>query len=959
MRNCDFRTSLSSTISSAVIAALALSTTLSAQVGPNSTQSGGVEISGAEVTLGGQPAAFARALFLEAHPQTGTFILDGVITRVYGKAFSSGINAVDSAERFLKAHAAMFGSSFNQLMPIGPNGDGTHVLPMGYRAEEDAYRFSLVGYTQHLNGVPVFRGDVRCLVRNEPGYPLVLVSNQLRDVSALVGNTKVRPIAPSKLDLKKATRSALNQFGPGATVSDAEQVIWAGYDNAPATEARVAVKFIVTGTGVFDRGLYQRMLYVVDSATGRILFQEDQVLNADVNVTVTGLATTGSAAAACNTEVAQPLPYARITYGTTTLYANAAGTLTIPNISTSTSFTSVVSGQWFGVNDVANGSVGSIALSSAGGALSFVHNAANTAEDQLAEVNAYIHANKIRDLTLAANPSFPSIGTQTNWPINVQVTGSCNAFYNGTSINFYPSGGGCNNTAFAAVVHHEYGHHLVNRAGSGQGEYGEGFGDICSVLVLDEPRLAVGFQTCSTGIRNADNTCQYLESGCSSCGSAIHSCGQLISGCLWDLRENLLLSQPATYRTTLANLAIDSVLLHTGTGIAPDITIDFLTLDDNDSNIANGTPNYADINNAFTLHAMPGPALQLIGFSFPSGQPDFVSPAGGATIDFNVSAVAGTPAAGSGKFYYRVGPTGTFTQASVASLGANSYRATLPSAPCGSTIQYYVSADATSGAVVNDPIDAPASFYAVVAATGLNESFVDTVETTLGWTLSTAGDTATAGLWTRGDPLGTISGTTQVQPEDDVTSAPGVNCFFTGQGTGGTLGQADVDGGFTTLTSPTMDASGGAAYISYFRWYSNQQGGSPNADTFRVQISNNNGATWTALETVGPTGPEVNGGWIFKEFLVSDFVTPTAQVKVRFIADDAGAGSLIEAAVDEVRMKTVACGNPVDLNGDGSIDAADLAILLSNWGVNGVGDINGDGSVEATDLAILLGQWGI
>jgi hypothetical protein len=58
-------------------------------------------------------------------------------------------------------------------------------------------------------------------------------------------------------------------------------------------------------------------------------------------------------------------------------------------------------------------------------------------------------------------------------------------------------------------------------------------------------------------------------------------------------------------------------------------------------------------------------------------------------------------------------------------------------------------------------------------------------------------------------------------------------------------------------------------------------------------------------------------------------------------------------------MKTVACGNPADLNGDGSIDAADLAILLSNWGVNGVGDINGDGSVEATDLAILLGQWGI
>ena len=158
MRHRDFRTSLST----AVLSALAFSTTLSAQVGPNSTQNGGTEVSGADATLGGQPAALARALFLEANPEAGTFILDGTITRVYGKAFSSGVNAVDSAQRFLQVHAGMFGSSFNQLMPIGPNGDGTHVLPRGYRAEEDVYRFSLVGYTQHLNGGPVFRGDIRC-----------------------------------------------------------------------------------------------------------------------------------------------------------------------------------------------------------------------------------------------------------------------------------------------------------------------------------------------------------------------------------------------------------------------------------------------------------------------------------------------------------------------------------------------------------------------------------------------------------------------------------------------------------------------------------------------------------------------------------------------------------------------------------------------------------------------------
>ena len=148
-------------------------------------------------------------------------------------------------------------------------------------------------------------------------------------------------------------------------------------------------------------------------------------------------------------------------------------------------------------------------------------------------------------------------------------------------------------------------------------------------------------------------------------------------------------------------------------------------------------------------------------------------------------------------------------------------------------------------------------------------------------------------------------------------------------------------------------------FFSYSRWYSNNQGGSPNADTFRVLISNNNGTTWTTLETVGPTGAEATGGWINKEIKISSVIAPTATMKLRFIAEDAGTGSLIEAAVDEVRIKIVACGgNPLDLNGDGQVDAADLAVLLSNWGNSGIGDVNNSGSVDAGDLATLLGGWG-
>jgi hypothetical protein len=49
--------------------------------------------------------------------------------------------------------------------------------------------------------------------------------------------------------------------------------------------------------------------------------------------------------------------------------------------------------------------------------------------------------------------------------------------------------------------------------------------------------------------------------------------------------------------------------------------------------------------------------------------------------------------------------------------------------------------------------------------------------------------------------------------------------------------------------------------------------------------------------------------------------------------------------------------NPADLDGNGLVNGADLAILLSNWNGSGFGDLNGDGVVNGADLAGLLGYW--
>ena len=49
---------------------------------------------------------------------------------------------------------------------------------------------------------------------------------------------------------------------------------------------------------------------------------------------------------------------------------------------------------------------------------------------------------------------------------------------------------------------------------------------------------------------------------------------------------------------------------------------------------------------------------------------------------------------------------------------------------------------------------------------------------------------------------------------------------------------------------------------------------------------------------------------------------------------------------------------PADLNGDNTVDGADLGLLLGNWGGRGVGDLNEDGNVDGADLGLLLGAWG-
>jgi len=351
-------------------------------------------------------------------------------------------------------------------------------------------------------------------------------------------------------------------------------------------------------------------------------------------------------------------------------------------------------------------------------------------------------------------------------------------------------------------------------------------------------------------------------------------------------------------------------------------------------------------------------ATQLLTFDYPAGLPDRLDAGVPTDVDVRIIEVNGALAPGSATLYWRVGASGAFTPSSLAPNAAR-FVATLPATDCGQVLQYYFAAQTTDGLAVSDPPDAPASVYSADALE-TTTLLTDDMEADTGWIVGSPADTATTGIWNRMDPE-----PTNAQPGDDHSPA-GTVCWVTDGLAGAGIGSFDVDGGATTLTSPLLDLSAAVdPHIGYWRWYSNNQGSAPGADVFTVDISTD-GINWVNVETVGPAGPDTIGGWIFHEFRASDFAPAASSVRLRFIASDFAGGSIVEAAVDDLAVRDVGCADAPclgDLNGDGSRDLADLAILLGNFGTpSGAapedGDLTGDGDVDLEDLSILLAAFG-
>ena len=136
---------------------------------------------------------------------------------------------------------------------------------------------------------------------------------------------------------------------------------------------------------------------------------------------------------------------------------------------------------------------------------------------------------------------------------------------------------------------------------------------------------------------------------------------------------------------------------------------------------------------------------------------------------------------------------------------------------------------------------------------------------------------------------------------DPVADADGSGqCWVTGNGFGN-----DVDFGQVLLMSPNFDLTDHPdARFNFSFWYDNDfTAFGCCEDDFVIELSDNGGASWTTVEV----WDQSNDLWNDREVRVASYVNPTAQVRIRFIAEDAGSfDSTIEAGVDAFQIEVPA-----------------------------------------------------
>ena len=548
------------------------------------------------------------------------------------------------------------------------------------------------------------------------------------------------------------------------------------------------------------------------------------------------------------------------------------------------------------------------------------------------EASAYRSTNLIHDHMREWLPEFSDL--DWSMPVNIDVVGECNAFYDGSSINFFDEGGGCNPTSLIAdVVHHEYGHAINDWYyqslfyGFNNGAMNEGYADFWAMSLGDIAEIGKGFYTENNdGIRKYDEDPKVYPE---DLVGEVHADGEIICGAWYD--THLLLG--GDWATTMALFVdaypgLQATVSNGQEGQAfTDVLLDVLQADDDDDDLLNGTPNAQAIIEGFAIHGITLFSyvdLDHTPVEFSAAESDVLIEAE-AFIDFPY--VVYFEAA---RLHYRTSPDDEFTVVDMDQNGSV-FSYSVPGVPAGTVIEYYLDVlDAFGGSSAVHPFSANKAVngnlphYVLVGVEPVLINDLDEYSEFGYWDMDLPTDNATTGIWDEAIPVGSMGDVTDpnsvVAPLQD--HSPGLYGFAYVTGLNPPLGEGiganDVDGGHTTLLSPVIDLTPYQnPVLSYWRWYTNAPatGANPASDWWQVEVTNDGGNTWQYLENTS----QQDISWRRKAFRISDVIEPSETFQIRFVASDSttlgeylDGGSLVEAAVDDIVLYDLASTEGVD-----------------------------------------------
>ena len=337
----------------------------------------------------------------------------------------------------------------------------------------------------------------------------------------------------------------------------------------------------------------------------------------------------------------------------------------------------------------------------------------SSADASQAEIDSYVFLHHVQDWGLIYAPEVPMV--TRHFRSNVNLSGSCNAFFDGYTVNFLRSGWGCNNTAeIADVNYHEWGHgfHMHSLlAGVYDGSIGEGAADVVAFLQTADNTIAPYFYEDGWGIRDVEPNQVYPHDYVSS-DEYVHSNGLIFGGAMWDLWHMLEDIEGEEVAYDSINRIFTGLLK--GGPTIPESYDEAILADDDDGDLSNGTPHECEIIDAFGAHGL-GPLGN--GTVFISGHEPLGLQLPNIEAEVQLNMVSSSPNCFSyepetATVVYRV--DGGDWESITGSVAGDQVTGLIPGQEEGAFVEYYIEIDDASAGTVTAPAGAfinPYSYY--------------------------------------------------------------------------------------------------------------------------------------------------------------------------------------------------------------------------------------------------------